>query len=253
MRPRDLTIRGLWDQVSDALFSIDGRYLRTIRILIAQPGVLTVAYLQGQRKPYAAPLQLFLLANVLFFALQSSTNTRIFSQPLQSHQQHDIWGGVARPMIERHLESRGVTLDGYAPVFNQAVGVNAKSLIILMVLPFALLPPLLFHRPKLPFVAHVVFSLHFYAFLLFLFCVSIAAAFVDLKAGGGGLDSPGVDTALSLVEVLVCTVYLYFATGKVYGASGFGRLLQLIPLVSAAIVIMLGYRFVLLPITLFST
>jgi hypothetical protein len=253
LRPKDLTIPGLWGQVADALFSMDGRYPRTIRLLVTQPGALTLAYLHGQRKALAAPVQLFLLANVLFFALQSATDTRIFSQPLESHQGHEIWGSVAGPMIERHLAARGISQEAYAPVFNQAVGVNAKSLVILMVLPFALLPPILFHRRNHPAVAHIVFSLHFYAFLLLLFCVSIVVAFVDLQAGGLGLDSPGVDTVLSIAEVAICAVYLFFATGKVYGVRGVGRVLRLVPLVTAAIVIMLAYRFVLLPITLLGT
>jgi hypothetical protein len=78
-------------------------------------------------------------------------------------------------------------------------------------------------------------------------------AFVDLQAGGLGLDSPGVDTVLSIAEVAICAVYLFFATGKVYGVRGVGRVLRLVPLVTAAIVIMLAYRFVLLPITLLGT
>lgn len=76
------------------------------------------------------------------------------------------------------------SLELYAPVFNQAVALNAKSLIILMVLPFALLLPLVFFRNRQPFMAHVVFSLHLYAFLLLLFCVSLGIAAVDVLFGG---------------------------------------------------------------------
>jgi hypothetical protein len=51
----------------------------------AKSGVLTVAYVQGRRLPYIGPFQLFLLSNVLFFAMQSQTNTNIVSSPLDSH------------------------------------------------------------------------------------------------------------------------------------------------------------------------
>ncbi len=40
---------------------------------------------------------------------------------------------------------------------------NAKSLIILMALPFPLLVLILFYRDRQPFAAHVVFSLHLHA------------------------------------------------------------------------------------------
>ena len=35
--------------------------------LITQPGLLTDAYVRGRRKPYLAPLQVFLIANLVFF------------------------------------------------------------------------------------------------------------------------------------------------------------------------------------------
>jgi len=41
--------------------------------LLQHPGELTLAWTRGVRKPYVAPFQLFLIANVLFFALQSAT------------------------------------------------------------------------------------------------------------------------------------------------------------------------------------
>ena len=49
---------------------------------------------------------------------------------------------------------------------DEMVARNAKSLIGVMVLPFAALPALLFRGRRLPAVAHLVFSLHLYAFLL---------------------------------------------------------------------------------------
>src|SRR3954467_11490442 len=58
---RELTIRGLFDQLAQAFTSIDGRLLRSFRFLVGRPGFLTVAYLQGQRKPYVGPVSLFLM------------------------------------------------------------------------------------------------------------------------------------------------------------------------------------------------
>jgi hypothetical protein len=110
---------------------------------VTRPGVLTVAYLEGERKIYSPPLQVFLLANLLFFVLHSPTGAKIFSAPLESHLHTQPWGAVAQRLIARHLETAHTTLDLYAPVFDEAVALHAKSLIILMVVPFALLPPIL--------------------------------------------------------------------------------------------------------------
>ena len=80
----------------------------------------------------------------------------------------------AQQLVAHRVESLHTTLDRYAPVFDEAVGVNAKSLIILMVLAFALIPPLVFYRSHRSFGTHLVFSLHLYTFLLLLFCVALA-------------------------------------------------------------------------------
>jgi hypothetical protein len=50
-----------------------------------RPGNLTVGYLEGKRNAYTMPLQLFLAANILFFAMQSLTGAKIFSTSLNSH------------------------------------------------------------------------------------------------------------------------------------------------------------------------
>ena len=251
--PKDLTLRGFVNHVAQTFTSVDGPLLRSFRCLVTRPGVLTAAYLRGQRKSYTLPLPLFLVANVLFFAMQSVTGAKLFSTPLKQHLQNDIWGGAAQQLVGHRLEMRQTALDLYAPVFDQAVEVNAKSLIVVMVLPFALLPAAVFYRSRRPFVAHIVFSLHFYTSLLLLLCLSLTVVGVVQLFGGPGLESENFDHALSIIELAACAAYLYIAAGVVYGAQGAIRILTLLPLVAAVAGIHLGYRFALLLITLYST
>ena len=206
LHPHDLTLRGLLKQVVQTFTSVDGPLLRSFRCLVTRPGVLTVAYLRGQRKPYTLPLQLFLVANVLFFAMQSFTGAKLFSTPLNQHLQSDIWGDVAQQLVGRRLEMRQTSMDLYAPVFDHAVEVNAKSLIAVMVLPFALLPAVVFYRSRRPFVAHIVFSLHFYTFLLLLLMPLVSRSW----------DRPVVRRPrIGLGEFRSCVVH--FRTGGVRG------------------------------------
>ena len=253
LHTRDLTLRGLLRQVAESFASIDGPLLRSFRCLLTRPGGLTVAYLRGQRKPYSMPLPIFLLANVLFFGMQSFTGAKIFSTPLDQHLQNDIWGSVAQRLVTHHLQVKQTTLTSYAPVFDRAVALNAKSMIVLMVPPFALLAAAVFYRRSRPCVTHIVFSLHFYAFLLLLLSVSLALVRVDRYFGGRGLESQSFDHVLSILELIACGIYLAIAAGTVYGSKGAGRILAALPLVLAVAVIFLGYRFVLLPITLCGT
>lgn len=132
---RDLTLRGLFHQLFHALSSIDGRLIRSFQCLVTHPGALTVAYVQGRRMPHLGPVQLFLVANVLFFAMQSLTNTNIVSSTLDSHLHNQDWHAVAQHLVSHRLETMQTTLDLYAPIFDRAIMLHAKSFIILMVLP----------------------------------------------------------------------------------------------------------------------
>jgi len=174
--PHEFTFRGVAAKLVHALTSIDARVLRTAWCLLRHPGRLTLAWVAGTRKPYVAPFQLFLLANVLFFALQWLTGTNIFSSTLESHLHHQDWSELAESLVARRLDKTRIPLELYAPIFDQAVVINAKSLIVLMTVPFAVLLPVIFYCAHRPLMVHVVFSLHHYTFLLLLFCASLLAA-----------------------------------------------------------------------------
>jgi hypothetical protein len=240
------------EQLLHALTAVDGRLLRTFRRLVNQPGALTLAYVQGQRVPYIGPFQLFIIANVLFVALQTLIGVNIFSSPLDSHLQRQDWSDLAQTLVARHIETSQTSLEQFAPHFDRAVAVYAKWLIILMVLPFALLLPVLFYRERQAFVTHAVFALHLYTVLLLLFCASLLIACVDLAFGGGGLESAYMDNVLSLFNLTGCALYLFFATQKVYGARGASRIGKVLVLSGAVGLIALGYRFALFLLTLYT-
>ena len=253
VRPRDHTLRRLAERLFHAFTSIDTRTTRSVGCLLRHPGELSLAWMRGLRKPYVAPLSLFLIVNVIFFAVQSLTGETVFSSSLDSHLHHQDWSELARSLLERKLEATRTQLAAYAPVFDNAVIVKAKSLIILMTIPFALLLPLVFFRERRPFMVHVVFSLHFYTFLLILFCCALLAAKLSALLGFGGLQTPVVDTVLSIFNLAAGALYLYAAIGPVYGVAGAKRIVQAIILAVAVAAIVLGYRFALLLITLSTT
>lgn len=160
---------------------------------------------------------------------------------------------MAQSLLAARLEVTHAGLEQYEAVFDRAVVLNAKSLILLMTVPFALLLPLVFLRERRPFMAHVVFSLHFYTFLLLVFCVALLVAKLSAIIGFGGLDVPQVDNLLSVANLVIGATYLYLAIGPVYEATGIGRLAKAVVLALAVAAIVLGYRFLIFLITLYGT
>lgn len=252
-QPGELTLRGVIGQALHAFTNLDARLLRTLRALVARPGVLTQLYLRGPRKPFVGPFALFLLANVGFVAMESLSNSFVFSPPLANHLQRQPWSEFARDLVARRLASAHTTLADYAPVFDAAVETNARTFIIVMVPPFAVAAALLFFRRRPPFVANLVFALHFHAFMLLLFSAALAIPTLDLLIGGPGLASQRLDDVISVGLLAGATFYLYRAIGPAYAARGPSRVLQAIALGLAAMVVVLGYRFALFLATLLAT
>jgi hypothetical protein len=253
LRAHEHTLRGLLEHMFESFTNVDSKLLRSFRFLIVRPGQLTAAYLLGRRQPFLGPVPLFLIANVLFFAVESMTGGKVFTTPLDSHLHTQPWSGIVPPWVADHLAARQIPLESYAPIFDQAVAVKARSLIICMALFFAIVPMIVFMRRKRPLVVHAVFSLHFYAFLLLLLSLATAITSVEGLLGGTGFASEGLDYFLSISMLLISALYLYVAIGEVYGARGAVRVIEALVLTIAVGAVVLGYRFFLFLLTLYTT
>jgi hypothetical protein len=249
----DLTFFGLLHKIAEVFFSIDGKLLRSFKALFLSPGKLTVLYTKGSRKRYTGPIQLFLISNVFFFAIQSLTNTNIFSSTLDSHLHHQDWSGLAQKLVAEKIERNGLTIDTYVSIFNSAAILNAKSLIILMTIPLSLLLPLIYFGVRKAFVTHVSFAIHFYAFLLIIFCISLFLSDINIYFGGAGLNSGTVDLVFTIMNLFLSAIYLYLSGRVVYGTSRIGGSIKALLLTAAVGSIVLGYRFSIFLFTLYST
>ena len=226
IKTEDLTFGGALARILHAATSVDGRVLRTFRRLLLHPGTLTRAYVDGQRKPYATPFAIFLIANVLFFTVQSLTHVSVLGSTLDSHLHLQDWKELAQLLLDRRLQATNTSLAAYAPVFDRAVVVNAKSLVILMVLPFAGLLALLFLGRRRRFMVHLAFSLHLYAFLMLLFSLAVLFAAAVAALGGPGLESAAMDNGLSLFNLVASGIYIHAALGPAYDVAGASRLVR---------------------------
>lgn len=253
LEAKDVTFMGLMSQVFQSLTSVDSRLLRSLQVLMSRPGVITNAYVIGPRKPYIGPFQLFLIVNVLFFAVQSFSGWPVFSTSLHSHMYDQDWSEFARTLVAHRLQAEHMALATYAPVFDHAVDVNAKSLVILLVLPFTLLLIPLFAGSGRPFVTHLVFALHLLAFLLLCSCVLLLFTALISALGGAGLRVPFVDWGLFVVLIVVIAAYLYVATAVVYEAKGLVRALKVALLAVVIAAAVPGYRFLIFLVTLYFT
>jgi RNA polymerase subunit RPABC4/transcription elongation factor Spt4 len=120
------------------LVDIDGRALRSLRLLQTRPGFLSREYIDGRRVSYTSPVRMYLVISLVFF----------FVLPL------------ILPEADSASSSREVAVD----LYSQAM--------FLLLPVFALLLKLFFRRAY--YLDHLVFTVHLFSALYFVFGVMLA-------------------------------------------------------------------------------
>lgn len=166
LEPSERTLRHFLGQFINSLFHLDGRFPRTLGMLIARPGRLGCRYLAGQRRRHVAPLALFLIGNVLFFFSPPLTDLVL---PLHDHLNYQVYSSPARQMVAERLEARGMTMAEYARVF-EARQLGIAKLLVVIHWPVVAWGLMALHRRKdLFYVDHLAMALYLGAFMMFLY------------------------------------------------------------------------------------
>lgn len=239
----------------ETFFHLDSKIFLSLRTLTTQPGKLTAEYFLGRRKPYMAPLQLFLVCNFLFFILQPLTGLEILAPPLRSFEHNSILQNIALPMIDHRLEKKHLSRSSpeqyaaFTEQFDHTSRLQAKTLILAMVPMLALLLTALYARPlfsrtKRYFVEHLVFSLHAYAWwLLWILAILIVMALLYVLHL---ISADALDTTATLLEFPGFGIYLFLALRKYYQGKLWQNVLRGILLTFGVVGIFELYRIMLL-------
>lgn len=269
--------RPLTELLTDAVevvTDVDGRIWRSLRALVGRPGALSAEYARGVRVPYMRPLQLFVVANVIYFLF---TLFSTFNTPLQVH----IWSEnfphqvVASELVKqrvapelgdaefRHVRLAAVgryseplandeadaleRLREFSRTFNARTDLQSRTLVFVMVPIFALGVALLTVARRRYFADHIVFSTHFFAFML-LAMVALQWGVVGLHSlvaattGWLGVRSWLADAPLTLTFAALSAVYLTVALRRAYDYGWFGAIAGGLGLVVVFYLTVLVYR-----------
>jgi len=251
---RDLRVPALLGQIVESITNVDGRVFRTFKALVLRPGELTLAYAEGRRKQYLLPFQVFLIANVAFFFSQSLLGFHMLSNTFSSHVGDQVYKQRALAIATKRLAQAGVSREAYEPVFDAAIDVNAKALVVLLVPGCALFAWLSSLGRARPGGVHWVFALHFIAFWLLLFGAFLPPVGFTLDAALAlaRLPHAWLDAIASWLFFAVSAVWVYHAFGRVYGGGVTRRVLGA-AFIAFLIPALRVYRLAVFLITLYTT
>lgn len=230
IRDQDRRLGHLLGQAFAVVTDLDGRFLRSLRALLFQPGRLSRDYLEGKRRSWMSPMALFLLANVLYFVMPLGITD--FNLPLHNQldgQPHSAltrgwveariarrdaaarerWAGL--PEAERPASAPGYALSDYSRAYNARTGDVGKALIVVHIPLLALGLWAVFWRRRRYFAEHVVVATHFFTFLLlFVQLVLLPGGWLYISLGfpGGGELPPLIKLGTGLLLGLYVALML---------------------------------------------
>jgi hypothetical protein len=239
--PSHETMRGFVRSSIAAVSPVDGRALISLRDLIRRPGLLTREFREGRRQTYLPALQLFLLCNLVFFVLSGTLGNRMFTQPLISQTNMQIYSPLARDMVrDRMAGDDAPDYRELAARFDLVSDHYARALVIIMV-PFIALAVGILEFGRGRALHHLVFALHYLSFALLFYILEFIVFFRIGKAFGWF----AADSVFAITAFLVQAVYLAFAFRRTYGDGVTAAVVKGAVASFAAMVTIQIYRFIL--------
>lgn len=255
----DYALAHFLEHTFDTFTHFDLRVLRDLWQQLRHPGLLAVEWLQGRRVRHAAPVQLFLVTNLLFYLMASVSHFSPFESKLTSHlHSANLYNGFAKRLVGQHLQhlTGSFRYTEYEHHFNALAHSYSKSLVFLFV-PLLLGPLwLLFWRQRRYFVEWIMLTTYLFAGILLVYAVMAVLSLSTLVVPAL-IPFFNDDSIISLVMMSLTVGYaaLFFrrALPRPVGLQGWRRALSVAlawgkPLAFTAVFVFLmlvPYRFVL--------
>jgi hypothetical protein len=236
--PPHPTTRELVGDAYDELVGWDGKFARTIRLLLTRPGELTAAVIGGQRARYVGSVRLYLMCSVVFFLLQTTVPFPDVDQEFQIGFGVSV-GGTAdqtpgeaalgkavtsgpasltsdeRAALDREIDAQPWMIrpmvramaEDYDGLMRRAQEAIPRVLFVLI--PVLALVLGVFYRGR-HYPEHLYFATHFGAFV---FVVLALETFVEFTR-----SLPAI-AVTQIVGAIVIIVYVVMALRRVYGGS----------------------------------
>jgi hypothetical protein len=241
--PQDLSFSHFAEQTVEGISHFDGKFFRTIKQLFTKPGMLSQHFEQGRRVRYMKPLQLFIVANLLFFLVSHGTN--LFALSLSSFYNHYQKYGT-KPLIYNKLrEPTEAAFKELANVFNDKMITQSKAFIVLFIPVLGLAAGLLFLRKKKYLASHMVFATHFFSFVLLYFILFFLLIEAPLQLIMNGKENSWYDAFVGISSISIFVIYLAIAARRFYNSKVAWCIIGSVGIAAVFLVALMAYRVML--------
>ena len=209
-RDHDFSLRRFFlEALPHELFDIDGKFLRTLRLLFFKPGTLAADYVLGRRRPYVEPLRLYVVAFLLHATLAAWFGGH---GPSLAERIRD---GDPTQLLARLAASR-TGVDWNEPELRASLQERGRWFAelgtLLIFLGVAALQKLVFYRTGRRYLEHVALALNICSFYI------LVLLLIELAIGIFARSHFAADAlaAQQWVGITLLPVYWFFAIRRFY-------------------------------------
>jgi hypothetical protein len=237
---RDFGIRKFMSQILWHFTHMDSKLLKTVRLLFFKPGFLTNEWIAGRRVGYMKPLQLFVMASVLFYFFLPSTNAH-FTAPqdlMRGFEEHDRLANLFQYDFGKAFAEKQTALQVSDQVLSaevqEAAAQRSKTWLFLLIPLWGSILFLFFKR-QMPWLApHLIFAMHALTFYILLdLCIHPFFYFSNTDHYG---------RFIFLLLTATFPVYQVLAAKRVFGNSWLITIAKVMGTAAGFVLLILAYR-----------
>lgn len=232
----------------------DNRFLKTLWLTIKNPGFLSKEYANGRRVNYLRPLQMFFVLNLVYFLFKNVL--QLFNSTLNTQMNYLFHSPMVRSMVTQRITEEGISLSGFAMIYNEKSTVLAKLLIVLFVWLASLPLSLIFRKKNRYFTDHVALSVELACFNIFVNAILLSGILLVLskifKWSGTTLGDYLNDTTLTIIFISTNLYFIYRAARTFYGQTKKSLMIKSVLGIIGLFLALEAYRFLLFFVTFYT-
>ena len=243
LRPSDRSFKKLMSNILIAITFADSKFIRTLWLIIKNPGELSKDFAEGRRVKHLPPLSLFFVLNLIYFffpviqLFSASLNTQLLS-PFQD------W---YKTLIAHKILALKMDVASFSLIYNLKSTSYAKLMVMVFVVVASLPLNLLYAKRNRYFTDHIGYMVELVCFNLFINAIvlTLLAKFLWL---GSYLD----ETILTAIFISTNLYFLLRSSKVFYQENNWALILKSVLMIVVLKLALEVYRAVLFFITLIS-
>lgn len=254
IEPKDRSFRAFLSNILIAITFADNRFLKTLWLILANPGFLSAQYAEGIRVKYMRPLQMLFILNLIYFLFPV---LQLFNSSLRTQMYYLAHGNWVRKLVINRLVTENLSLQGFELMYNSKSASLAKLLVVVYVILAALPLNLLFIRKRNRyFTDHLTLSVELTCFNLFVNAILLSAVLwlVSHVFEIGHLTWNNFlnDNTLTVIFIATNLYFVYRAAYTFYSQRGWKRIAKSVAMIIGLFLALEAYRITLFFVTFWS-